>query len=69
MLYGVDDEKLYKGQIPSNSDENWLETAQLVGESGRASFDFLFFDSMEILHGVENGKLHKRSPPTYTGDD
>ncbi|XP_015771928.1 PREDICTED: uncharacterized protein LOC107350219 [Acropora digitifera] len=24
---------------------------------------------MGILHGVENGKLHKRSPPTDTGDD
>ena len=70
-LYGDKDDKLYTGPLPSNTDEKWLDSAKLVGASGWSFFNFLFFDPMGILHGVnfKSGTFHKRSPPTDPTDD
>ena len=68
-LYGVEGDKLYSGQLQSNTQGLWLDSAKLLGTSGWSSYDLLFFDPEGILYGLENGKLHKRSPPTDPTDD
>ena len=38
--------------------------ASLVGSKSWSNFSFLFFDENGMLHGVVNGNLYMRSPPT-----
>ena len=68
-LYGVKDDKLYTGPLPSNAEDSWH--GKQVGPSGWSNFNFLFFDPMGILHGVnfKSGTFHKRIPPTDPTDD
>ena len=62
-LYFVVDDKLYM-MLP-NSTKSYKELAV----KGWSAFKFLFFNPEGILYGVENGKLHKRGPPTAPDDD
>jgi len=66
-LYFVKDDRLCT--MPSNSAESSQCSYTKVGTSGWSSFEFLFFDPEGILYGVENGKLHKRGPPTAADDN
>ena len=68
-LYGVFGTNLYSGPLQSSTDEQWRDSAKLIGESEWNSYEFLFFDPEGILYGHKNGKLHKRSPPTDPTDD
>lgn len=70
-LYGVKDDKLYTGPLPSNAEDSWFDSAKQVGPSGWSFFNFLFFDPEGILHGVnfKSGTLHRRAPPTDPTDD
>ena len=61
-LYLDWEDKLYT--VPSNSTLHLQDRVR-----GWCDFKFLFFDPEGILYGVENGKLHKRGPPTAPDDD
>ncbi|KAK2567214.1 Tachylectin-2 [Acropora cervicornis] len=69
-LYGVLNDKFYKGPIPeSSSAEDWIAHATLIGTAGWNAFQFLFFDPEGVLYGVHNDKFYKRSPPTFPSDN
>lgn len=45
ILYGVMDDKFYKGPPPKgSSSDKWIAEATLIGSGGWNSFQFLFFD-------------------------
>lgn len=68
-LYGVFNDKFYKGRPPSgSSSEDWIANAELIGKSGWDSFKLLFFDPDGMLYGVEGDKLYKGAPPANSDD-
>ena len=68
-LYGVLNDKFYKGRPPSgSSSEDWIANAELIGKSGWDSFKLLFFDPDGMLYGVEGDKLYKGAPPANSDD-
>lgn len=68
VLYGVAENKLYKGLPPSSCQDDWLASATLIGAGGWSDFNFLFFDPKGVMYAVENGNFRKRNPPTDRGD-
>ncbi|XP_078363202.1 uncharacterized protein LOC144647292 isoform X2 [Oculina patagonica] len=68
-LYGVWDDKFYKGPPPEGSSAfDWKTKASLIGNVGWKDFKFLFFDPDGVLYGVHNttDKFYKRCPPAGT---
>ena len=63
-LYGVveDSGKFYE-RYPPELGDNWLGTAELIGQGGWASFRHLFFHPDGTLYGVYSGTFYKAPPP------
>nr|ABL61250.1 Lib2-H7 homo-oligomeric lectin [synthetic construct] len=68
-LYGVLNDKIYKGTPPTHDNDNWMGRAKKIGNGGWNQFQFLFFDPNGYLYAVSKDKLYKASPPQSDTDN
>uniref|UniRef100_A0A8C5QH09 Tachylectin 2 domain-containing protein n=1 Tax=Leptobrachium leishanense TaxID=445787 RepID=A0A8C5QH09_9ANUR len=64
-LYAVRGIELYRGSMPSSSNQDWFSTAKRVGKTDWDKYKCLFFDPQGVLYAAtKNGELYKGPAPS-----
>uniref|UniRef100_A0A8C5QTE6 Tachylectin 2 domain-containing protein n=1 Tax=Leptobrachium leishanense TaxID=445787 RepID=A0A8C5QTE6_9ANUR len=64
-LYAVRGIELYRGSMPSSSNQDWFSTAKRVGKTDWDKYKCLFFDPQGVLFAAtKNGELYKGPAPS-----
>ena len=58
----MQNDKFYKGKPPVSADDDWIDSAEMIGDVGWDNFTRLFFMASGELYGVNDDKFYK-SPP------